>query len=223
VSSGRPSTEHGAVERVGDKFRVRLLKTSGRTLTSRDRFTIAHELAHIMFLQHDVELPVGREEYWKLEEECNFVAGRLLVPRWLAPREPIEPTGVGSWLSALSRRAGLSLAAASKELILSSPNGIATVGLVEKRPGVLLVTWSHSRDDLVAVPAARAHVASSTWLGHLFAKARDSSGSATEQLDSTSVASAFAIGETVSICILQPLNSSGQMSLLDGPPSQFVP
>jgi hypothetical protein len=66
-------------------------RDGGRSLPTRVRFTLAHELAHTLFFERrgEATLPVclveGQRgpELQRLERECSALAGELLVPRKL--------------------------------------------------------------------------------------------------------------------------------------------
>jgi Zn-dependent peptidase ImmA (M78 family) len=46
----------------------------------RARFTVAHELAHVLADLAGVARPATKPEYWALEQLCDEAAGRLLMP-----------------------------------------------------------------------------------------------------------------------------------------------
>lgn len=51
-----------------------------RPLTPRERFTIAHELAHILLCERYSWNPKGRRDYYVCEDWCDAFAAELLVP-----------------------------------------------------------------------------------------------------------------------------------------------
>ena len=46
----------------------------------RERFLVAHELAHLILYRMGVPRPVSRHEYWKYEHVCDCFSRRLLLP-----------------------------------------------------------------------------------------------------------------------------------------------
>ncbi|MCC7173131.1 MAG: ImmA/IrrE family metallo-endopeptidase [Planctomycetes bacterium] len=103
----------------------------GQSLPSRVRFTVAHEVAHIL-LGHPghPQMAMGRRgatARWKeLERNCNHIAGRLLVPvhlRDLAVRE-MGSIGCPRDLLELARRFGVS---ASTLVLALNPLGKLTI------------------------------------------------------------------------------------------------
>jgi hypothetical protein len=143
---------HGTTTRHGDRYLVRVDALAGGSgLGSRQRFNIAHELAHVILLDMGVAPPAGKAEYWLLENCVNRIAGRLLVPRWLTPSNPVTPAEVVRWLDALTARAGLSQPAAAKELALAAPNARGTIGTRTRPDGSVVVAW-HLANDGVDLP-----------------------------------------------------------------------
>ncbi|MGC5171632.1 ImmA/IrrE family metallo-endopeptidase [Microbacterium sp. DT81.1] len=79
----RGSDRHGAILRTGRSPRPVLFRTdgdTGRALTARERFTVAHEIAHAVIDWDPDSRPVRTRDYWRLEDLCNRFAGELLVP-----------------------------------------------------------------------------------------------------------------------------------------------
>lgn len=75
-------------------------------LTSRERFSIAHELGHLLaFEQLNIKPPKEKNEYWEQEASMNAFATELLVPGWLVegwlrsiPKGyPIPPLALRKW------------------------------------------------------------------------------------------------------------------------------
>jgi hypothetical protein len=52
---------------------------TAQRLSGRDRFTVAHELGHLVLYRSGVAGPRTRSDYWRLEEVCNWFAGQLLI------------------------------------------------------------------------------------------------------------------------------------------------
>ena len=56
-------------------------------LNSEQRFTIAHEIAHLFLIKRGQMGPCSPEEYWIMEDVCNDVAVKLLFPPHLGPKQ----------------------------------------------------------------------------------------------------------------------------------------
>jgi hypothetical protein len=92
-----PSLSLGALLPVPRGFEMRLRSPDKRVadliagdrldnLNRRQRFTVAHEVAHTFFFDLTCELPTPRSEYppgRTLERTCDYAAGRMLVPNRL--------------------------------------------------------------------------------------------------------------------------------------------
>src|ERR1044071_2809653 len=73
------ATKEGTARRVpGGQYEI-VVKTSGK-LSARVRFTIAHELGHVLIDKHYGIRPRTRGEYWSHEHLCDRFAAVLLVP-----------------------------------------------------------------------------------------------------------------------------------------------
>lgn len=82
ASNTRKARIRGEV-RVGERGYIVELKRAPDSpdwLTSRERFALAHELAHIMIDRASQWRPANRRDYFAREIVCNTVASRLLVP-----------------------------------------------------------------------------------------------------------------------------------------------
>lgn len=65
--------------RQDDCWQVEIKGDISGQLDSEQQFSVAHELAHIMFKNARIGPgPSSEEEYWMLEEACDRVARRLL-------------------------------------------------------------------------------------------------------------------------------------------------
>ena len=92
-------------------------KQSSRPLVPRERFAVAHELAHAIVDDQLRLRPLRRSQYWALEGVCDDFAGRLLIPekQFLAARAAMS--GASSALSgieALARTTNTSLIVAAR-------------------------------------------------------------------------------------------------------------
>ena len=135
--------QHGGLRRSGSTWQPVVYRTvSGRPwLTPRERFTLAHEIAHAVI---EMELPLRPKrnaEYWALEERCDRFAVQLLVPENIVHSYQsgcATAEGLITASIALSREADVSLACAARRLV-ESTSGCAAWGLREHS----------SRDDTV--------------------------------------------------------------------------
>lgn len=66
-----------------DKYVVNLIRNSDepKPLTRWERFTVAHELAHLLLIKRFRWNPKVGSSYYECEQCCDAFAGRLLVPR----------------------------------------------------------------------------------------------------------------------------------------------
>lgn len=78
-SAGR----HGAIYRNDNKWHPVVFRRhldGPDRLSNRERFTIAHEIAHALLSDQAELTPRRTRDYWVLEEVCNEFAARLLLP-----------------------------------------------------------------------------------------------------------------------------------------------
>jgi Zn-dependent peptidase ImmA (M78 family) len=75
-------------------------------LTSRERFSIAHELGHwVLFTRFQIGPQSHSRLYWEQEEAVNAFAGQLLIPDWLSTSwlqevpeaMPVPPFSIRFW------------------------------------------------------------------------------------------------------------------------------
>lgn len=71
-------------------------------IAAHERFTIAHELGHLILLQESEFRPKRRAEYWLGEQLCHHFASRLLIRSSLLD-EVGEPEGVADLMAAVNR------------------------------------------------------------------------------------------------------------------------
>lgn len=119
----------GYLVRRGMGFTIRYSRKTGRL---RQRFTVAHELAHIMLAQHNGELidesrrSFGVKEYDEVREEtlCDMIAAELLMPTNDVWR--ILCSGKAGWSAVYSIASAfdVSLTAATRR-VLSIPGALA--------------------------------------------------------------------------------------------------
>jgi hypothetical protein len=129
-------------------YEVVLMRSTARPrpLTSRERFTIAHELGHILL---DVRLhwqPRSKDEYRLREEWCNRFAARLLVPAKLFPSRSInDPADALELAVTLSGNCRVSLQMAARR-VAEQNRGVVFFALVPTTDTVgkrgFLLRWS---------------------------------------------------------------------------------
>ncbi len=140
---------HGGLRKLQDRWYpiVYRSKQSSRPLVPRERFTVAHELAHAIVDDQLRLRPLRRSQYWALEGVCDDFAGRLLIPekQFLAARAAMS--GASSALSgieALARTTNTSLIVAARRVLEGCPQASAWGVLQEKRRigTAYRVTWT---------------------------------------------------------------------------------
>jgi hypothetical protein len=88
----RPMIPEGVLEPVPQGFRIYIQGNfdKQRAMARRQRFTVAHELAHTFYYESDGEVPrpaKGSPRGVRLERLCHHAAGQILVPDRLIKRE----------------------------------------------------------------------------------------------------------------------------------------
>lgn len=92
-------------------------------LSPRERFTIAHELAHVLLHKRFQWFPIIRSDYQLCEDWCNLFASCLLIPDAAAQRCDVSsPTAALRALDAISIKYGVSRQAAAKKIAANRPN-----------------------------------------------------------------------------------------------------
>ena len=66
-------------------------------LSPRERFTVAHELAHLMLIIQGAPDPISQHEYWILESVCDRIARLLLVPIRQGPSGILKMDEIRRW------------------------------------------------------------------------------------------------------------------------------
>ena len=152
-SSTSPDTPDGSLHRASGEWVIRF--NEQRPL-HRKRFTIAHEMAHLLFLSTGLQPPSSTGEYWVLEEACQVVASELLVPNTMAPTAPIPRSDLRPWMQGLAQRFLLSPEAASRYLLRRGPNCVATAGVLTiSQEQILFTKWSEVLDSQPGWPGPR--------------------------------------------------------------------
>lgn len=89
---GDPDIREGEVRRTSaGRYIVYIVRRDGQPaiLTPRERFTLAHELGHILLDRRFGLRPGDHDEYTAVEHACNEFAASVLVPR-----SAIEPSAI---------------------------------------------------------------------------------------------------------------------------------
>ncbi len=137
-------------------YRIVLYTDAGRTSTdTRDRFTLAHELGHVLLDHRFGITPAGRDEYWGHERWCNAFAGRLLVPDVALAKAPgCDAKSLLTQMWTLGRRYKVSAIVVARRFVETQP-GLAFVcanrELTDQGERVARVAWSASSDPEIAL------------------------------------------------------------------------
>jgi hypothetical protein len=131
-------------------YRIRNL-LHRRGLTPRERFTVAHELAHYIVESRFSYRPMSTADYWRLERVCNDFAATLLAPdatvEAVLPSAPTSATVMLSAIHNLSSRTETSFEVASRRIVEAMrcpPAAAACLRLSQAsnhHPGTL--SWLH--------------------------------------------------------------------------------
>ena len=105
----------------------------------RARFTIAHELAHILLQERGVPIPTSRRSYWRLETVCNKIAGALLVPSWIVLQRPVRLSSSLASVDRVRHKCNVSYDVAAVQTVEAPNNvvGAATIR-VDSESGAFL-------------------------------------------------------------------------------------
>lgn len=106
------------------------------------RFTIAHELAHVLFLEAGLRVPWSREEYWILESACDRVANCFLAPTLGPTSAAITPEEILNQYEDLSYNWLLPGCNAARLMCENAPNLDSAIALRDRRDGTASVAWS---------------------------------------------------------------------------------
>ena len=136
-------------------------------LTRRERFTLAHEWAHVALDQFSGWRPDSRREHFRREAWCNSIAAHLLVPERVRLTPGLEhPVGALRVTARIREEcavswpvAGLRLAEASSRIV------IAELKAGSRRSGqeILRVVWSAGAVELFDVARGRYLDSEHTW------------------------------------------------------------
>jgi hypothetical protein len=130
------SSHSGALRQSRTGWDVVIRRPKGRSqqhLTDRERFTVAHEIAHYLIEARVDVRPRSGGEYWRLEEVCNEFASRLLLPDSFVEETTgdIEASAERtlSAVNELAKRARVSHEVVARRLSTSVPFPILVAGL----------------------------------------------------------------------------------------------
>jgi hypothetical protein len=157
------SVKNGESRRLRDgRYEIRVARE--KTSPNRIRFTVAHELAHILLDREFGLRPSSRSEYWRHEDWCDEFAGALLVPSTaLAAFDRRD--AIGS-CRAVAENCGVSLPVVARRAI-GDADDMAFVGSRIERNArherVLRIIWSAGR--LLGNPQPRQHLSATSRLG----------------------------------------------------------
>jgi hypothetical protein len=98
----RDTGRHGALRKINGRWHPVVYRPvdSRARLSARERFTVAHEIAHALIDKRFELRPTRAREYWALERVCDEYAADLLVPPMQAEifaaarKSPAELAGV---------------------------------------------------------------------------------------------------------------------------------
>lgn len=126
----RGSGRHGGLRYVDDRWHpvVYRVAPDKRVLSARERFTVAHEIAHALLENQHLPKPLRPSEYWKLESICDDFAARLLLPDREVSSRLSMVIDAGSLLTSTHELATLtdtSLQVAARRLLEQLPSGAA--------------------------------------------------------------------------------------------------
>lgn len=180
---------HGGLRKVGPRWHPVVYRdTPGPSrLSARERFTVAHELAHAI-LEDSLHLrPVRDAQYWALEGVCDDFASRLLIPEPVVSESRASVRDASSallWIERLASATETSLAASARRLLRGTAE-LSAWGIQEisKRPPestVYQVLWAagEKRHDLTT----RSHVIAANPLFRAIQTIGDEVGNRGEQV-----------------------------------------
>lgn len=112
----------------------------------RERFTLAHELAHVLIEERLAWHPTSRREYFVREEWCNRFANRLLVPERLVRKCKVDqPSAAFRSVLWISNSCTVSKEVAARRLATAYPGfGMAELNsqLQSSKGVVTQIAWA---------------------------------------------------------------------------------
>ena len=167
-ATGR-SVPEATTLKTSSGYRVELMRRRGspKYLTARERFSIAHEWAHIVIDQQLQWNPSSRREYYLREATCNRMAAHLLIPehaqKGTSLRHPLDAIRSAARIRKLC---AVSLPVSA----LRISEGVSNIVLAElktcinkKDLAVLKVVWSSGATELFGVRQGKHLGPGHTW------------------------------------------------------------
>lgn len=122
------------------------------------RFTVAHELAHLLFITRGLGIPIGEEEYWILESACDEVATELLVPSSQAPSDNLKAEDVPLWHNGLIDKWHVAPRIAADKICRHASNVRASAVVSSEDLSWGRVEWSTGRETVMDWPSTTATI-----------------------------------------------------------------
>lgn len=123
-------------------------------MTPRERYTVAHEIAHSIVQRTLRSAPSRSREYWGLEDLCNEYAAEVLMPVAVVSEIVLPSRSLEDLLDGAQRLATLCRVSleASMKRVVGLRFGTAAWGLTERAASVA-VSWSVENPEAVGVRA----------------------------------------------------------------------
>lgn len=142
-----PSRVAEARKGVQNRYSIVLFRDSDeeKELSPAERFSLAHELGHILLdLRYGLQ-PKNRDQYWEAEEWCDSFAAELLIPQNAVPRNHISlPLQALAILNEVEERCRVSHEAAARRIAQFHSGITIFAGRIEgaeNRKSDLWITW----------------------------------------------------------------------------------
>lgn len=114
-------SRRGALVQKGRGWEVVIMRRADRPapISAHERFTIAHEIGHLVLLREARFRPQRQAEYWLCEELCNRFASRLLIPPHCVADigEPSTAADVASAVNEVAKRAHVTAEPAARAVV----------------------------------------------------------------------------------------------------------
>jgi uncharacterized protein DUF955 len=139
----------GAVIQEGDEYKIVLRRSTAeaRPLSRRERFTLAHELGHILLLTRFGWNPQAGADYFMCEDWCDLFASHLLVPVLAGPSRFFAAQDALTALHSTARRYNVSFEVAARR-ITELAAGVAYISgwsaLNSKSESIFKIEWATS-------------------------------------------------------------------------------
>jgi hypothetical protein len=142
---------HGILKLQNGQWEIVLPAEGGKGrpyLSPRERFTVAHEIGHIVLYHYGLRPPRDRREYWQVEDLCNLFAGQLLIAEHelvtaFPPERPIGPRELLLWTKRLAKTLSVSFEAAARRVTAHvDRSAIARVRIDSGSELTFVIEWS---------------------------------------------------------------------------------